>query len=345
VVTDLGLAGAEVEIDRFDVVVLANTTTPTPRTTAELERHVAAGAALIITSGDNVDATRGDWNARMVKPDGTGLLPGVLGPSVSVPDRRTDYFRAVEFDAEHPALAFFADERWRPFLTEVPVWGFSAVEALPDARVLARLDDPDGHPLLLERAYDRGSVFLWTTTIDNAWTKLPESPRTLVPLVHELLRYAGRGREPARNVAVGGALIAEVDAFPRDLVVVRPDGARRPLDGAPTELGDGVWRLPAVTDTERVGRWLIERADAPPIPFAVQLDPRESDLARLPSDELSGIHPALVAAATSAKESSDAGAEPAGRGEIWRWLAFACLAFLIGESLLAAWIGRKRRTA
>jgi len=345
VVTDLGLAGDEVDVDRFDVIVLANTTTPTPRTAADLERRVAAGASLLITSGDNVDATRGDWNARFLKPDGTGLLPGPIGPALSVPDRRSDYFRAVEFDEEHPALSFFADERWKPFLTEVPIWQLSSVEPRDDARVLARVDDKDNRPLLIERAYDRGTVFLWTTTIDNAWTKLPESPRTLVPLVHELLRYAGRGKAPARNVAVGGALVADVDAFPRDLVVVRPDGARRPLDGEPTELGEGVWRLPGVTDTDRVGRWSIERADAPPIPFAVQLNPRESELARLPADELSGVHPSLVAAGVRDDGPAEADQTPAGRGEIWRWLALACLIFLVAESLWAAWIGGRRRVA
>jgi uncharacterized membrane protein len=346
VVTDLGLAAGEVDVAAFDVIVLANTTTPTARTTAELEAHVAAGAALIVTSGDNVDATRGDWNARFVKPDGTGLLPAVLGPRIAVPDRRADYFRATAFDAEHPALAFFADERWRPFLTEVPIWELTAAEPLDDASVLASIDDADGHPLLLERAYDRGRTFLWTTTIDNAWTKLPESPRTLVPLVHELLRYAGRGREAARNVPVGGALVAEVDSFPRDLVVVRPDGARRPLDGSPTELAEGLWRLPAVTDTDRAGAWRIERADAPPIPFSVQLDPAESDLARLAADEVDGLHPALVAASSQPGDAdSDAGDGRAGRGEIWRWLALACLAALIAESLWAAFLGRKRRLA
>ena len=32
--------------------------------------------------------------------------------------------RIQEFESTHPALAFFADERWKPLLTEIPFYGF-----------------------------------------------------------------------------------------------------------------------------------------------------------------------------------------------------------------------------
>lgn len=344
VVTDLGFSSGEADVGNFDVIVLANTAAPPPALVEELEQRVAAGAALLVTAGSRMEEYRSNWNDRMVRPDGTGLLPARLGPRVDVPDRRREYFRAADFDAEHPALAFFADERWRPFLTEVPVWAFLAVEPREDARTLITLDDPEGHALLLERAYDRGRVFLWTSTIDNAWTKLPESPRSLVPLMHELLRYAGRGPELSRNVRVGAALVAEVDSFPRELVAVRPDGARRPLDGEPVEIGRGLWRLPPVAHTDQVGVWKIERAGESDVAFAVQLDPVESNLLRMPPDELAALHPALkVLGPEAAPAEDDAGGEDPTRGELWRWMAAACLLFLVLESLWGAWIGHRRR--
>jgi hypothetical protein len=43
--------------------------------------------------------------------------------------------------------------------------------------------------------------------------------------------------------------------------------------------------------------------------------------------------------------AADAGpADAPRRGELWRPLAAACLAFLVLESLWAAWIGRRRST-
>ena len=42
---------------------------------------------------------------------------------------------------------------------------------------------------------------------------MPESPKTLVPFVHELARYAGasQGRDP--NLEVGAAYSARVESF------------------------------------------------------------------------------------------------------------------------------------
>jgi hypothetical protein len=76
--------------------------------------------------------------------------------------------------------------------------------------------------------------------------------------------------------------------------------------------------------------------------FSVQLQRRESDLDRISPDELVGLHPAFVLR-TADSSSEDTGAGLPRRGELWRWLALAALAALVGESLWAAWIGRGRR--
>src|SRR5204862_1440003 len=129
-------------------------------------------------------------------------------------------------------------------LTEIPIYEFVASEPLASARVLVQLDDEARSPLLIERAYERGRVFLWTTSIDGDWNRFPESPKTLIPLVHELLRYGGAGSVPVRDVPVGGTLDVELDSFPRAATLVRPDGSRHALEQAPTEGVQGIWRLP-----------------------------------------------------------------------------------------------------
>ena len=93
-----------------------------------------------------------------------------------------------------------------------------------------------------------------------AWTRLPESPRTLVPLAHELLRYAARPSGPSRNLAPGEPIQAEAPSFPRVLALSRPDGSRDVLDGVAEELPGGRWRLPMIPgkETERAGLYRIE---------------------------------------------------------------------------------------
>lgn len=338
VVAPESLGAEEVDLASWDVIWLANVRGLSAAVTARLEERVAQGAGLVISLGAEVDATL--WNDQLWRADGSGLLPAELLRPVAV-SPRDGYFRVRQFAETHPALAFFADERWRPLVTELPVQQFLACRPIASATVLAELDDEGAHPLLVEREYDRGRVVLLTTTIDPSWTRLPISPRTLVPLSHELLRYAGRPAIAPRNASVGSSLVAETDAFPRNLVVVDPAGSRTPLNGEPEELGDGRWVLPPVAAADLAGLWRVEREGEGPILFGVQLDPTESDLARVAPDDLE-IHPAITVADAS-ESAASAADNTARRGELWRFFAAAALAALVLESLWAAFLGSRRR--
>ncbi|MFT5464876.1 MAG: hypothetical protein ACI8QS_003783, partial [Planctomycetota bacterium] len=366
-----GLGNGDV-IDESDVIVLANVDILGPAIVERLEKRVASGAALIISAGDRM-ARPGAlemWNSRLWRPDGTGLLPARLRNMVDVPDRRTSYFRVADFREDHPALQFFSDERWRPFLTEVPIFAFLTMdddsepsaepstgeagesEETEDAlsqrgsmRVLARLDDPQSSPLLIARDYLRGLVVLWTSSIDKDWNRFPELPGSYVPLMHELVRWAGAGPPQPRNLAVGGNLSAEVAGFPRDPELIRPDGARRPLDGTPDPIAADMWSLPPTPRLDEAGLWRIEGNGFDPVSFAVTLDAAEGDLTRIPLGELSKISPVLRAWTPGDGSRDPGGDSTSGDGELWRWLAGLALAALVLETLWSAWIGRVRRIA
>lgn len=366
-VTLAGLGDGEA-IDTADAIVLANVDVLGPGLVERLERRVAAGAALWIGAGDRMarPGALESWNTRLWRPDGTGLLPARLRSLVDVPDRRASYFRVNAFREDHPSLRFFADERWRPFLTEVPVFAFLALDleveteptppapdpaadgdaaGAPDAgglRVLARLDDPAESPLLLTRDYGRGLVVLWTSSLDKDWNRFPELPGSFVPLVHETLRWAAAGPPRPRNLTVGASLSAEVEGFPRDPELVRPDGSRRPLDGAPDPVAADLWRLPPTPRADEAGLWRIEGGGFDPVPFAVRLDPAEGDLTRLAPNELEGISPVLRAWSPGDGLDDPGSERSAGDGELWRWLAGLALAALVLETLWSAWIARRR---
>lgn len=336
------LVSRDLDLREYDIILLANVAS-LPRVAIErIEERVATGASLIITMGDRI-ADLASYNQKLYRPDGTGLLPAELVGHVAAV-RRESYYRVAAFDETSPILGFFADETWKPLLTEVPIYEFEQARPLPDAIVLASLDDDGRSPLLIERAWDRGRVFLWTTGLSTAWTDIPASPKTLIPLAHEWLRYAGARHEPARVVAPGEPVRLVVPAFRHSLELVRADQSRRSLDGDAEELPDGRWRLPEVhgAETERVGLYVIQSQGDRDEPFAVQLDPGESDLVRLDAAEAANLHPAIRILAAGEREGRAADAGPR-RGEIWRWLALATLLALISESLWGAWIGHRRR--
>lgn len=340
------LGSPEADPDDHDVVFLANVATIPAEVATDLARWVADGGALFFTLGDrSSDASALEsLSARLWKADGSGLLPARPLRAVTLPSRREQYYRAASFDEGHPALHFFTDERFRPFLTEVPVYAFVAVDPLPDARVLVRLDDAEHSPLLVERDYDLGRVYLWTTSIDDDWNLYPQSPATLIPLFHELVRRAGTGHVPERNAAVGRTLDVEVDGFPRQAVLVRPDGTRRPIDGEPVEVREGRWRIPSFGPLDRAGLWQVEADSMATIPLACRMDPAEGDLEHLLPQELESAHRAwrIFQPGSGAEEADEPELD---RGETWRWFAAAALLLLVLETLWAAWIGRERRLA
>jgi len=143
-------------------------------------------------------------------------------------------------------------------------------------------------------------------------------------------------------VPVGGVLELELDSFPRDPVLVRPDGSRAPLDLQPSEVVQGLWRLAPVGPLPRAGLWRVETEGAPVTWIASQLDAAEGDLERIAPEELEALHPAWKLYRPG-EEGHGADEDPAERGELWRWLAGATLFLLVAETLWAAWIGRGRR--
>ena len=335
----------EQDLSSYDVLVLANVNSVSARVVETIEAFTAGGGVVLFTMGDRTaDSSAIDaLNTRFWNATGTGLLPAKLFRAVEVASRRDAYYRCTWFDEEHPSLRFFADERWRPYLTEVPVYGFVATEPIANARVLARLDDEDKSPLLVERPFGRGRVLLWSTSIDRGWSRVADSPNTLIPLMHELLRYATSGQTPLPNVAVGDAINLEVDGFPRTPFVVRPDATRQRLDGEASEVTRGIWALPAITSLDRAGLWSVEH-DEGVVPFAVGIDTGEGDLDRIGADELEGQHRAWRVYDAASGEAADEDDDPE-RGELWRPLALAALLALVAETLWAAWIGRGRRIA
>lgn len=335
------LYSGALDLAQFDALWLAELPSLPGDCAERVQAWVAQGGALVISAGAGFDGPA--WTQRLWRADGTGLLPAELGEELVCPDRRRSYFRIASFDETHPALSFFADDRWRPLLTELPIFAFALAHPSAGARVLALADDAARSPLLIERDFDRGCVLLWTSGLDPSWSRLTDSPRTLIPLVHELVRYATRSRAPERNVGIGEPLVAELGSFARSLAWEQPSGARLPAEEQPEPIGPARWRVTRARGADEPGLWRLLPEGQAPIAFAVALGGEESDLTRLAPEALGNIDAALVPARAAARKDDGAAQQDAARGELWRALALACLLCVAAEALWAAWIGRSRR--
>jgi hypothetical protein len=75
--------------------------------------------------------------------------------------------------------------------------------------------------------------------------------------------------------------------------------------------------------------------------FAVNPDPRESELERVPREEFEKLWGALEPEVVSISATSDTSLAVRGQ-EIWRTLAVGLLGMLVVEACFARWAGRVR---
>ena len=326
------MANDSLNLADFPVIWLANVENPSPDWVTKVEDHVASGATLVMSLGDRVTAER--YNERL----GGGLLPVTLLERQAVASRRESFWTPRIEVPDHPALAFFADERFEVFFNEVPFFEFFGSTPREGSRVLSTLDDQGpgrpGSPLFVERSYGDGRSVLWTSTIDSAWNLFAESPASLIPLTHEIVFGAARPIGPSRNLAVGETLSADFDFFPESPTMIRPDGSSTGITSEAVAMDAGgreAWQLEDAAKPNLPGVWSLRTGSGTSDAYAVALAPGESNLERISAAELEGLHPALLVAKMADEDASPS--SPGRGGELWRGILMLVLACLVGEAL------------
>jgi hypothetical protein len=202
----------------------------------------------------------------------------------------------------------------------------------------------DNDPAIVTEQIERGRVAVVAVPASfesvvagtgDPWTVMPAMP-SFQPIVQEILAWTLRGRSSGRNVLVGepiGATAALIAAN-TSITLATPDGrveqVRVAADAEETRwsFGETWWSGIYEAAAESAGKSQES--------FAVNVDPSESDLAKVSLDELpSGITP------LGQWNDADEAASPvlAGRGAFHRPLLYIALALLLIESCLAWYLG------
>jgi hypothetical protein len=331
-------------------VFLANVAKPSEELADALARYVERGGGLFISVGDKVDADA--WNARCkaILPQPLGLkrtasaTPGRGDEGETVDLRPAE--RLAPLDRRHPLLASFPAKD--DGLASARFFQFMLLEPVPDApnrQVVLRYEN--GAPALVASDVGRGRVLLLTTTVDREWTDLPIRPGFL-PLMQEAARYlAGApGSDSISALTVGQRreiMLANDDVR---VEVVKPDGQSlwlapesRPEAHAEGRAEAHGRRAVTFAETDEPGLYRVRasRTDGTvtergPESFVVNVDPSESDPARLPDDQRPDRGPG----------AATAGAAPKRRLELWHGLGVAIIAAVLIESLLTLRLRRGR---
>ncbi len=348
----------ETNLANFHVVLLANVYRVSEPAVESLERFVRRGGGLLVFLGDQVDADL--YNTAMYR-EGEGLLPARLTELIRAPEAS----HLVVTDRLHPAMRGLSIEGdplgigQIPFLQylasvtyEVPDDETEADEAAVSARaarpgrVIARFDDADENPAIIERGFGRGRVVLMTTAVDKEWHGWPDHP-TFLPVMMELVRHVARRSDGGTEYWAGDTIELPLDPalFEPDVIVrgpAYPNEREVGLTAAPA--GDGRGLLVTWEHANRIGlyRFLLKRREGAETVrlVAVNVDPLESDLATAEEDEL---RQSLRSVPFEYIKGIDklSGAAGEARTELWRLFLFAAAMVLMMEQGLAWWWGRR----
>jgi hypothetical protein len=318
--TPADLAGAH-------VVLLDDVPLPGGAVGTALRRHVTeGGAGLIVAAGPR--SAPGGWEGAWDE-----LLPGRPGAPVERNVSRGASLAGI--DRDHPVFLPFTatgpggigNPRFFRYRGLIPAEG-EATSSAPASRVVARFDD--GSPALAERRAGEGRVLLWTSSLDADWSDLPLHAAFL-PLVQEMVRYAGLRDGTATQFPVGRALdagfllaragIEGVAADSAVLVAPGSSGRGMPLgraaagDGGGTGADGEVPRPALRPDLHRPGFYEVRRAageEGRGWSFAVNMEPAAADPARIEPEEL--LLAATGRPATTAGEGGVGAAVAEGNG-------------------------------
>jgi hypothetical protein len=366
-----------IALEPFDCIMLCNVKPPGQDAVAALQRYVRAGGGLVFFLGENV-GDPADYN-RLFHAGGAGLLPLPLetlyasgagpGGGAGVGLVRTgDHPITAMFPARSDVLSEFV--RFRAYYRCVESEPPPVADAQPDeiaraaphapaterppARTLARFTDAAQSPALVERAFGRGRVLLFTSSADldwNDWARAADGSYVVTML--ELVQYSARRRDVRTSFVAGETLALSIlpEEYEPSGVFRAPAAADEPATEARVRGPVAAVGEPVVLEGP-IAAWLgtytaelirrdgsVERR-----PLCVNLDETEFDLATAGAHELAlalGNVPHEVLQAADSFRQDDAQA----RRELWPAVLVALVTVLMVEQSLAWWFGTPARVA
>jgi hypothetical protein len=286
---------ASTDLDRHRVVILNDAAALSSG--ESLKRFVSSGGGLFVVLGE-----RANWGT-----DSNDLLPGVPANVVDRPGRGGSL---AELDYSHPILELFKAPRsgnlstahfyrYRGITMKTEPAATKTGNQAPAQRVIARFDD--GAVAMAERTIGSGHVILWTSTLDNYWNSLFQTP-VYLPFIHEVVRHLATYEEPANWFTVGGVVdpghLLQTSGFGLQAgtgaMILTPSGKRIEQSGTPTPV-----------QLEEQGFYEIHgRGSQGAVSIASNLETAESDLSSVDMQELTAS--LAGRAGTNAALASDA---------------------------------------
>jgi hypothetical protein len=315
-------------LEKVDVIVIADVPEITEQQAEQLEQFVRKGNGLIWFGGDNIKAAA--WNERAASvqnPILPALIRGRLETSDSLGGGKPLDAEMPDHPVCQPLMSLPED-----LFSETRFLRLLKVEPTPSSFPILQLAG-NGGPVLLEHALGRGQVFMFTTTAETSWNNMALTP--VFPMVMQQIVTYLSGREFEHSRTVGDSLtltyVDQPDAS--DAVFETPGGETITV---PVRESGG--QYVALLESAPEDGYYTARVSvqAPGLPIAVNVDPRESDIACLPEAEIrANLESIGLGVVMSDSELANTIDEKRTGRSAWRFFMIAALVFLLLECLLA----------
>lgn len=318
------------DLTQYDVIFLSNLPRVSTEAVAKLKTYVEGGGGLFITMGDQVDVDAYNKTLKDLLPKPLRGLKKLA--DVDDPDAPVKVTRLGATDPRHPIFRAFSLPGGNTLQTS-QVFSYMLLEPTTATNSKTIMSFKDNAPALLERKIGRGSVLLWTSSIDREWTDFPVRS-TYLPLlqraVSTLARRATNDRDQDPVVDQPFSIELPDDQIKR-VVIVGPQHLKapnrlvlEPLEGniTPAPKQPGLYRVWAnnvsSTDKDNELRGLS---------FVAQTPSAESDFAPMEEGALSSWTPTEGTDGAQAQLAKK-------RVNIWPKILFLITLLLLMETVL-----------
>jgi hypothetical protein len=352
------------KLDNFGLVILANcgfgVLPPAQQQLlcVRLREYVAEGGGLVIFPGDKLTnlALYNDWLFQALGNPRDELTPVRFEAPDGDPDKEGT-FKRLDNRREAMNHAIFSvfpasDKPDSRYFEDVYIKRRFPLTPRHSRKTTEIATYRDGGPALVESRFGEGLILVAGFPINAKWTNLPLNEAEFVPLMLQIVRYAQKRPDVEAPSIVLADQTAEFSIstswLPAKGIVTSPRQAVREMEFAKS----GLRAVAVFEKTGESGFYTAQlSSESDPtkkatVVFAVNLDPSESETARVTDENVTTwLPPAKRWTFESwTAESLQKGAKDQ-RREWWRWFIYGVFAVITAELLLATLRGGTKEAA
>jgi hypothetical protein len=242
------------ELSGYNMILMANVGELTPRVASEIEEFVNNGGSVVIFLGNLIRVSTYNHLLKNILP---GELQVLNEGDFYISNSSSDIFSS-DISSKSSQISI------EKIYTTIPS---------SESETLIRASE--NSPLLLRKNYGKGHVFMFTTSADTAWSNFSITP-VFLPIIKNIMDVPDIENNKSRRFLIGDPVRIQASNGRADIVVKDPSDHVYELESSATDFLQTY--VPGIYTVTIDGEFAYN--------FAVNINPDESDLRKLPIPSL-----------------------------------------------------------